>query len=87
MGVWTLKCIDYDNNFQLQLSQKFLTWIPPPPKTTGNRGKGSAHNTAVGAVEVKLSGSQGGKRKRAETPESEDESDTDLVDVIDISDD
>ncbi|KAF8959386.1 hypothetical protein BDZ97DRAFT_1667283, partial [Flammula alnicola] len=90
MGIWTLKCIGYDNEFQHELSQRFPNWVPPPPKNSG-QGRKKASKTP-----------RGQKRKRSDTPEpdlTEHESDdSELngdnipenqkeVGVIDISDD
>jgi hypothetical protein len=39
MGVWTMKCVGYDNRFQQELHDTFPTWAPPPkrPKREGGR--------------------------------------------------
>jgi hypothetical protein len=33
-----MKCIGYDNRFQKEISERYPTWVPPPPKK--RKGKG-----------------------------------------------
>ena len=67
LTVWTLKCIGYDNDFQLELSKKFPLWVPPPAKQ-------KTQTTAVQQKPTRRTGdTRGEKRKRAETPESEED--------------
>ncbi|PBK65592.1 hypothetical protein ARMSODRAFT_891695, partial [Armillaria solidipes] len=35
MAVWTMKCVDYDVDFQRELVAKFANWVPPPSKPKG----------------------------------------------------
>ncbi|KAK0448084.1 hypothetical protein EV421DRAFT_2033136 [Armillaria borealis] len=35
MAVWTMKCVDYDVNFQRELVAKYANWVPPPSKPKG----------------------------------------------------
>lgn len=96
--MWTLKCVDYDLPFQLELCKKFPLWVPPPRKPKGNKKdpkKSARANTTTNSQ------SRGRKRKRSESLLSElaelddEESDNeprtkgkDLgVDIMDISDD
>ncbi|KIM42680.1 hypothetical protein M413DRAFT_26695 [Hebeloma cylindrosporum] len=62
LTVWTLKCVGYDNDFQLQLSEKFPVWERQQTKKKVVRKP----------VQQGNGGSRGKKRKRADTPESED---------------
>jgi len=62
LTVWTLKCIGYDNDFQRQLSEKFPVW-------EGQRKKDKAERTPA---QQGNGVSRGTKRKRADTPESEE---------------
>lgn len=76
MTVWTLKCVGYDNGFQLQLSEKFSHWVRPPKKEKkASASQKPTHRTGK---------PRGEKRKRAETPESDvqktDESEDEEVD-------
>ncbi|KAF8905775.1 hypothetical protein CPB84DRAFT_1676233 [Gymnopilus junonius] len=69
LGVWTMKCVGYDNDFQLQLCQKFPNWIPRPRNS--RKGKKSDMKPNTGS-------SQHRNNKRTHpspaSPESEDES-------------
>lgn len=38
MGVWTMKCVGYDNQFQQELHDTFPTWVHPPPKKPKREG-------------------------------------------------
>ena len=92
--MWTLKCVDYDLPFQLELCKKFPRWVPPP-----RRPKGSKKDPIkpAGAKTMTNSQSRGRKRKRAESILSElddEESDNESrmkenpeIDMMDISDD
>ena len=42
MGVWTMKCIEYDYRFQVELCETYPNWTPPEnsePKGKGKRKK------------------------------------------------
>lgn len=83
MGVWTLKCVDYDYNFQLEICDKYPKWIPPRTNTKKKTKNGGKRSKAIKEVktEVKIEdkpdggssskSSRGKKRKRAITPKSE----------------
>ncbi|KAF8173809.1 hypothetical protein K438DRAFT_130287 [Mycena galopus ATCC 62051] len=80
LAVWTMKCVGYDHQFQRDLVQQITGWVPPPPssplKRSGRsqRGKSKSKTTAKktiaarGRVKPEL-------KRRAQTVESEDESD------------
>ncbi|KIM42723.1 hypothetical protein M413DRAFT_444394 [Hebeloma cylindrosporum] len=69
IGVWALKCVDYDLPFQLELCKKFPLWVPRPRKPRGS--KKSAKKPAR-AKRTTNSQSRGGrKRKRSESLLSE----------------
>ncbi|KAK0448079.1 hypothetical protein EV421DRAFT_1706116, partial [Armillaria borealis] len=59
MPVWTMKCVDYDVNFQRELVAKFANWVPPPP----SKPKGTGQSC------------QGTKRKRQEDRALDEEED------------
>jgi len=87
--VWTLKCVDYDLPFQLELCKKFPLWVPPP--RIARRSKKDQKRPA-GAKTMANSQSHGRKRKRSESlllelddEESDSEYGEDLE--MDISDD
>lgn len=71
LTVWTLKCVGYDNDFQLQLSEKFPVW-QREQKKKAERKPGRQGNGVP----------RGKKRKRLDTPESEetDESEDEVDD-------
>jgi len=102
MGVWTMKCIDYDYRFQVELCETYPNWTPPvksEPKGKGKRKKKIKEEDVK--VEVKEEDEKlppakvprGLKRKRTAMPESETsgESETDWTKdkakVMEISDD
>jgi len=88
MGVWTMKCIEYDYPFQLELCDKYPKWTPPEdsePKGKGKRSKKLKEEDVK--VEVKDEDEKvpakvprGKKRKRTAMPEGETSSEagTDL---------
>ncbi|KAK0227035.1 hypothetical protein EDD85DRAFT_890796 [Armillaria nabsnona] len=47
MAVWTMKCVDYDVDFQRELVAKYANWIPPPskPKGKGKKRKREEYRT------------------------------------------
>ena len=57
LGIWLMECVDYDNDFQRELCEKFPLWVPPPRKPKGS-GKSSSSKKS------KLAGF---KRKREES--------------------
>ena len=62
LGIWLMECVGYDNDFQLELCQKFPLWVPPPRKAKGSGKSSSAKKTK----------SAGLKRKRELREESLD---------------
>jgi hypothetical protein len=68
MGVWTMKCIGYDCDFQLELYDKYPKWIPPKSSKLKKKGRRSKKTKDV-KVEVKAEDEKA-QRKRP-TPESE----------------
>ena len=62
LAVWTLKCVGYENDFQLQLTEKFPLW---QQQQKGKRAKRMPAQNGNGVR-------HGRKRKRADTPESEE---------------
>jgi hypothetical protein len=64
LTVWTLKCVGYDNDFQRQLSEKFPVWKQQQKK----KKKKAEQKPAQQGNSVP----RGKKRKRADTPESEE---------------
>ncbi|RDB20273.1 hypothetical protein Hypma_012569 [Hypsizygus marmoreus] len=83
IAVWTMKCVGYDTEFQLNLANKFPTWVPPPPKAKADKGtkkprsEGRPRNSQATA---------GQKRKRAAVDLSDEESDSDSSDGEDSQD-
>ncbi|KAG5639141.1 hypothetical protein H0H81_006400 [Sphagnurus paluster] len=78
IAVWTMKCVDYDVDFQRNLAEKFPTWVPPPPKPKGVKNTGVGRKKA-GRKIVKSKKSAkaktGQKRKRVAVEELDSESD------------
>ena len=62
-----MECVDYDDNFQCQLCDKFPLWVPPPKQTRGS-GKSSPKKSKLA----------GRKRKREESPDFNDEDEGEL---------
>ena len=56
-----MECVGYDNNFQLELCDKFRLWVPPPKPPRSSR---KSH---------KISKLAGRKRKREESPDFDDD--------------
>lgn len=78
MGVYTMKCVAYENPFQIGTCEKFRTWVPPPPEDKSNKveGKRSTRSKPGPKAEERTlnkSTSSGRKRKRVESGEDEDE--------------
>jgi uncharacterized protein DUF6697 len=63
LGIWLMKCVGYDNDFQRELCNKFPLWVPPPRKPKGS-GK---------SMPKKKSQAAGRKRKREESLDSDNE--------------
>jgi hypothetical protein len=66
LAIWLMECVDYDNNFQLQLCNKFPLWAPPPKKPRAS-GKTSPQKSKLA----------GRKRKREESPDLDNDSNED----------
>ncbi|CAA7269200.1 unnamed protein product [Cyclocybe aegerita] len=75
MGVWTLKCVDYDKSFQQELCDTFPGWIPPAPQ---NNKKKKARKTGMKKRTATATTAQphtrGRKRKLPESDVSESDS-------------
>ncbi len=78
-----MKCVGYDNNFQRDLSEKFPVWVPPAPRSRKKpeNDNPSPSKPKAGGRKPRLK-----KRKRAVTPESDPESDSDLPDKSEYTD-
>lgn len=76
IAVWTMQCIDYDANFQLNLLEKFPDFEPPPKEKSAGKGK---KPTAANKVRSSRAGGKktGEKRKWDEVSEDEVESSAD----------
>ncbi|KXN88485.1 hypothetical protein AN958_07151 [Leucoagaricus sp. SymC.cos] len=77
-GVWEMRCVDYDVDFQLDLAEKFKTWVPPPRKPRKpKKEKESQDPKPKSNKKVKI----GKKRQRTEASEmSSIDSDVVLLD-------
>lgn len=95
--MWTLKCVDYDLPFQLELCKKFPLWVPPPRKPKGSKkdpkklaGAKTPTNSQPRGRKRKRSGSLLSELEELYNEESDDEprtKDEDLgMDIIDICD-
>jgi len=83
-----MKSVAYDNAFQLQICDKFPSFVPPPKKpkkpkdmcTGGKKQKQNPNQKTENGKNPSDSSTRpsagGKKRKRLETPESESEEDT-----------
>lgn len=81
MGVWEMRCVGYDVDFQKEIAERFKTWTPPPRKPRKTK-KGKEKE-----VKPSKKASAGTKRKRAEMLDSSSESGSDEeVIVLDDSD-
>ncbi|RDB20275.1 hypothetical protein Hypma_012567 [Hypsizygus marmoreus] len=80
MNIWTMKCVGYDTQFQLNLVEKFPTWVPPPPSAKKSTEKTTTqHPKKEGRP---LNSKAGQKRKHVEA-ESEDEDEDEPEDDFD----
>ena len=83
LGVWTLKCVGYDRDFQLELCDKFPGWTPPENPKTQKPKEPKGRKTKKPKRESKaLSPSKGKKRKRA--ADSDGDSEQEMSSVMDI---
>src|SRR6266498_3393981 len=88
LGVWTMKCVWYDRDFQLELCQKVPQWTPPvTQKTKEQKEKGSKKR--IKQESTTRAPSKGKKRKHFEIEtESEQEHASELdMSVEDMDDD
>src|SRR4051812_15673889 len=76
LGVYTMKCVGYDNAFQLEICEKFASYIPPPPKArkaaNATKPPGQKQNKAPATSKIR-----GKKRKRQSSKNDHDSDNTD----------
>ncbi|KAF9558415.1 hypothetical protein CPC08DRAFT_667608 [Agrocybe pediades] len=75
LGVYTMKCVGYDNAFQLELCEKFASYVPPPkPPKPDNATKPSSQKRKKAQNSPKT---QGKKQKRKSSERDHDLDDQD----------
>ncbi|KAF9558416.1 hypothetical protein CPC08DRAFT_559716 [Agrocybe pediades] len=76
LGVYTMKCVGYDNAFQLEICEKFASYVPPPPKarkaSNATKPPGQKQNKAPATSKTR-----GKKRKRQSSKNDHDSDNTD----------
>ncbi|KAJ3513373.1 hypothetical protein NLJ89_g2990 [Agrocybe chaxingu] len=77
LGVWTMKCVDYDTEFQLELYERFPAWVPAPRKPRKKKGDTEGESKGKKSVKKEKTKAAAGltavskKRKRDELSDSE----------------
>ncbi|KAH6884368.1 hypothetical protein BKA70DRAFT_140367 [Coprinopsis sp. MPI-PUGE-AT-0042] len=89
MGVYTMECVGYDQDFQRQVAEKWGSWVPPP---TTKKRKATTQLAAKNKKKRKTEGNRKGKgrvEQHAEEEEetSDDESETEDNEDGDVDDD
>ncbi|KAF4615940.1 hypothetical protein D9613_011356 [Agrocybe pediades] len=81
LGVWTMKCVGYDNAFQLELGEKFAAYVPPPPPPKAAKAdKGPKPPRQKQKKAQATSKTPGNKRKRQSSESVASQSDSDSTD-------
>ncbi|KAF9558414.1 hypothetical protein CPC08DRAFT_819351 [Agrocybe pediades] len=82
LGVWTMKCVGYDNAFQLELGEKFAAYVPPPPPPpkAAKAAKGPKPPRQKQKKAQATSKTPGNKRKRQSSESVASQSDSDSTD-------
>jgi hypothetical protein len=70
IAVWTMECVGYDVDFQLNLIEKFPTFVPAPSKKGQTRKKATTTKTTPKFKADK-------KRKRIEVKSTDEDGDND----------
>ncbi|KAF8164763.1 hypothetical protein B0H34DRAFT_210332 [Crassisporium funariophilum] len=74
LSVWVMKCVAYDNAFQLQLCEKFPNWVAPQRKSRKPKTlKPKKEMTRGSATKRKRERSESSDRVKAESEEEEAE--------------
>ncbi|KAH6873710.1 hypothetical protein BKA70DRAFT_1450164 [Coprinopsis sp. MPI-PUGE-AT-0042] len=60
MGVYTMECVGYDQDFQRQVAEKWGNWVPPP---TAKKRKATTQLAAKNNKRRKTEGDRKGKGK------------------------
>jgi hypothetical protein len=69
LGIWLMECVGYDNDFQLELCDKFPRWVPPPRNPKGSGKKSSSKKSSPKKTQV------AGRKRKREDSESLDSDD------------
>ncbi|CAA7260885.1 unnamed protein product [Cyclocybe aegerita] len=70
LGVWTMKCVGYKTEFQLELIDKFSSYVPPPRKKKGEEGAKESKRKKGKGTSSAESKSAAKKRKRSDLSDS-----------------
>ncbi|KAH6873712.1 hypothetical protein BKA70DRAFT_281964 [Coprinopsis sp. MPI-PUGE-AT-0042] len=70
MGVYTMECVGYDQDFQQQVAEKWGSWVPPP---TTKKRKATTQLAANNKKKRKTEGDRKGKGKVEQHAEEEEE--------------
>ncbi|TFK65834.1 hypothetical protein BDN72DRAFT_772867 [Pluteus cervinus] len=83
LRVWTMKCVGYNPDLQLNLIENFKTWVPK------KRAKGTKKSKPRGKKSGRGGGSTTGRKRKRQEPESEPETDDEGADqdVVVLGDD
>ncbi|KAH6873716.1 hypothetical protein BKA70DRAFT_1352579 [Coprinopsis sp. MPI-PUGE-AT-0042] len=73
MGVYTMECVGYDEDFQRQVAEKWATWVPPP---TTKKRKAPKQLAAANKKKRKTGDDKKSKGKIERDAEEEEEEET-----------
>jgi len=80
IGLWFMKCIDYDEDFQRRIARKFPTWVPPPPRPRKDKSKPKKASASKAKATKQVEVGTKRKFKQEEEEVSEEEEDDQLED-------
>ncbi|KJA21622.1 hypothetical protein HYPSUDRAFT_41735 [Hypholoma sublateritium FD-334 SS-4] len=93
MGVWTMKCVGYDNQLQSELSEKFPVWnaMSQEEKKAHRKAIKLEFETKAKELGLRCKKTKGNKpktsflkkRKREETPDDSEEGESEGLEYVD----